>query len=53
MANKEACEVYIEQQIEEGLADGKPPAKIGKEVASWVGKLFQTTIASRTIEQHP
>lgn len=51
MANREACEVYIQQEIDQGLAEGKKPYSIGKEVASWVGKIFETRISARTIEQ--
>jgi hypothetical protein len=44
MANREACEVYIEQEIKEALAEGKKPWSIGKELSSWVEKLFEVTI---------
>lgn len=49
MANQEACQVYIEQQIKEGLEEGKNPHAIGKEVSSWVGKLFETCISANSI----
>lgn len=51
MAHKEACQVYIEQQIKEGLETGKTPYSIGKELSSWVEKLFETSIPARTLEQ--
>jgi hypothetical protein len=51
MAHEEACQLYIEQQIEEGLAQGKNPHSIGKEVSVWVGKLFEAAILPRTIAQ--
>jgi hypothetical protein len=51
MANREACEVYIEQEIKEGLDEGKTPYSIGKELSGWVEKLFETYIPPRTIEQ--
>ncbi len=44
MANKEACELYIEQEIKSALNEGKRPWTIGKELASWVEKLFEVTI---------
>jgi len=51
MANREACEIYIEQEIESGLEDGKTPYQVGKELSDWVAKLFEVRIAPRTIEQ--
>jgi hypothetical protein len=36
MANPEACELYIDQQIEEGLEEGKTPYSIGKEMSGWI-----------------
>lgn len=51
MANSEACQLYIEQQIEEGLEEGKTPYYIGKDLAVWIEKLFEVKIAPRTIEQ--
>jgi len=49
MANKEVCEVFIEQQIEEGLQEGKTPYSIGKELSAWVEKLFAAKIPDNTI----
>jgi protein gp37 len=51
MAHSEACQVYIEQEIEEGLKSGKKPGAIGKELSKWVEKLFEAKIPHRTIEQ--
>jgi len=51
MAHKEACQLWIEQEIEEGLAQGKNPYAIGKEISTWVNKLFEEKIPARTIEQ--
>jgi hypothetical protein len=51
MANREACEVYIEQEIKDSLAAGKKPWTIGKELSKWVEKLFEVTINPRTIEE--
>lgn len=47
----EACQVFIEQEIEEGLKKGRTPYSIGKELSSWVEKLFEAKIPPRTIEQ--
>ena len=49
MAKHEACELYIEQQIEEGLQEGKTPYSIGKELSDWVAKLFEVRIHPKTI----
>ena len=49
MANREACELYIEQEIEEGLKQGKKPYSIGKELAAWIEKLFEVKINPETI----
>ena len=49
MAHQEACQVFIEQEIEKGLAEGKTPTVIGKELAVWVEKLFETIIPPEAI----
>lgn len=51
MAHKEACQLFIEQEIKDGLAQGKTPYSIGKELAAWVEKLFETSIPATTIEK--
>jgi len=51
MANREACEIYIEQEIESGLEDGKTPYQVGKELSDWVAKLFEVRIAPGTIQK--
>jgi ParB family chromosome partitioning protein len=48
---QEACQLYIEQQIDEGLAKGWTAYQIGKEVAQWLEKLFEVRVLPRTIEQ--
>ena len=50
MAKHEACELYIEQQIKEGLEEGKTPYYIGKSISEWVEKLFETKINPKTLE---
>jgi len=50
MANREACELYIEQEIQSGLDDGKTPYSIGKELSDWVAKLFEVRISPKTLE---
>jgi hypothetical protein len=49
MAHQEACQVYIEQEIKEGLAQGKTPSSIGKELAAMVDRLFEASIPPETI----
>jgi len=49
--NNEACQLFIEQQIEEGLGEGKTPYSIGKELAVWLERLFDAKVPARTIEQ--
>jgi len=51
MANQEACELWIEQEVVEGLAAGKKPYVIGKEVSGWVAKLFDAKIKTKTLAQ--
>lgn len=51
MAHSEACQLFIEQQIEESLEEGKTPYAIGQELSKWIQKLFETKIQPRTIEQ--
>lgn len=49
MANREACELYIEQEIKDGLEQGKKPYSIGKELSAWIEKLFEVNIHPKTI----
>ena len=49
MAHREACELLIEQEIKEGLAQGKTPYSIGKDLSAWVEKLFEAQIPANTL----
>ena len=51
MANREACELYIEQEIKDSLEQGKKPYSIGKELSAWVERLFEVNISPHTIER--
>ncbi len=51
MAHQEACQVFIEQEIDKGLKDGKKPYTIGKELTVWLEKLFEAKIPPTTIEK--
>jgi hypothetical protein len=48
---QEACQVYIEQEIEEGLKQGKTPYSIGQDISTWVSKLFEVKLNPKTIEK--
>ncbi|MBA3030867.1 MAG: hypothetical protein FP816_18915 [Desulfobacteraceae bacterium] len=51
MANREACELFIEQEIKSSLAEGKKPYSIGKELAAWVEKMFEVNIKPDTLKK--
>lgn len=51
MAHSEACDLFIEQQIEEGIENGKSTYRIGKELSLWVEKLFEAKIPANTLKQ--
>ena len=48
---QEACQLYIEQEIEKGIEEGKTPYSMGKEIAGWIEKLFEAKISPKTIEK--
>ncbi len=48
---QEACQLYIEQEIETGLADGKTAYKIGKELTKEIEQLFEAKVNPGTIEK--
>ncbi len=48
---QQACQLYIEQEIEAGLAEGKTKYSIGHEIAEWVESVFGAEIKPNTIEQ--
>ena len=50
MSHQEACQLYIEQEIQEILKASKTPYSMGKELSAWVEKLFEAKIMARTIE---
>jgi hypothetical protein len=47
----EACQLYIEQQIEEDLQEGKTPYSIGKELALWLERTFAAKIPADTLKK--
>jgi len=51
MANFEACQVYIEQEIDEAISKGKKPHTIGKQLSELVDKLFEAKIPAATLKK--
>ena len=51
MAKHEACELYIEQQIKEGLEKGETPYYIGKTLSDWISELFDAKINPKTLKK--
>ena len=50
LAKQQACQLFIEQEIEKGLKEGKSKYAIGHEIAAWIKKLFETDVKPDTIE---
>ena len=46
---QEACQLYIEQQIDEGIEEGKTSYKIGKEIKQEIDTLFKTKVNFGTV----
>ncbi len=51
LAKQQACQLFIEQEIEKGLSSGKTTYAIGKEVAQWIQKLFEVKVKPVTIQR--
>ena len=51
MTNFEACQLYIEQQVEAGLKDDKTPDAIGAELSGEIKKLFEAEISPATLKK--
>ena len=49
--HEESCELYIEEEIEDGLQQGKSPYAIGKDISKWVEKLFSRKVPPDTIRK--
>jgi hypothetical protein len=49
LAKQQACQLFIEQEIEKGLSAGKTKYAIGKEVAAWIKKFFEADVKPKTI----
>ena len=50
LAKQQSCQLFIEQEIEKGLKDGKTKYAIGHEIAAWIKKLFEADVNPHTIE---
>lgn len=48
---QEACQLYIEQEIDKGLSEGKTPYTVAKEIIPWLQKLFDVKAKAKTIEK--
>lgn len=51
MAHSEACQLFIEEQIKEGLEAGKTPYSIGKELTAMIERLFEASIPAETLKK--
>ena len=51
MANPEACEVLIDQEIQEGHEKGETDEDIGRRVSDLLLKLFEAKMKARSIAQ--
>ncbi len=47
----EACQLYIQQEIDSRLADGKTPGKLAEEIVKEVETLFEATVKHATIKK--
>jgi hypothetical protein len=48
---QEQCQLFIEQEIDKALAEGRPAYSVGKEIAAWVEKTFGRAVKFRTVQQ--
>ncbi len=51
LAKQQTCQLFIEQEIDKGLASGKTPVSIAKELQSEIKKYFQVTLEKRSLER--
>lgn len=51
MAHSEACQLFIEEQIKEGLEAGKTPYSIGKELTAMIERHFEASIPQDTLKK--
>jgi|GEM_PF-2659085 hypothetical protein len=51
LAKQQACQLWIEQQIDGLISMGQKPADIGRQIAEEVNRIFSVCYDPRTIEQ--
>ncbi len=51
MAISEACQVWIEQRVEEELEEGRSYRSIGRTIAAEIERIFKARVNPRTIEK--
>lgn len=51
LVKQEACQLFLEQEIDNGLEKGKTPYAIGRDLAQWVEKVFKARISPDTIRK--
>ena len=49
LAKQQACQLFIEQEIEKGISCGKTHREIGREIARLIKKLFEAEVNPETI----
>ena len=47
---QEACQLYIEQEIDAGLEQDLSPAEIARKILPWLEKLFEVRMKHHTLE---
>ncbi len=50
MAHSEACQLFIEERIKEGLAEGKSAYAVAKELSAKIQQMFETAIPHSTLK---
>ena len=51
MAINEACQLWIEQRVPEGLEEGKSYRQIGREISKEIEKVFEVYVKPETIRK--
>ena len=46
---KLACQLFIAEEVDKGLDEGKSTHRIGKEISEWVARIFRVKISSETL----
>lgn len=51
LAKQQTCQLFIEQEIQKGLAEGKSLHAIGKDIAKEIGRIFLVSVPADTIRK--